>query len=55
VQGSGLGLTITKSLIERQGGKIWVESSPDLGTMFYFALPSGHRPRELRRLRDQRM
>ncbi|MFH0702558.1 MAG: ATP-binding protein [bacterium] len=39
-QGStGLGLTITKELIEMHGGKIWVESSLTKGAIFTFALP----------------
>ncbi|MBS3806794.1 MAG: PAS domain S-box protein [Bacteroidales bacterium] len=37
--GSGLGLTITRSLVEMMGGKIWVESQPEHGTTFYFTLP----------------
>lgn len=37
--GSGLGLFITKSLIERQGGKIWVKSVPKEGSVFSFSLP----------------
>lgn len=38
-RGTGLGLTITKNLIERLGGKIWLESVPKKGTTFYFNLP----------------
>ncbi|MFD1293196.1 response regulator [Lutibacter holmesii] len=38
-QGSGLGLTISKSYIEMQGGKIWVESTEGVGSQFYFTLP----------------
>ncbi len=37
--GLGLGLTITKSLVERQGGNIWVESEPDKGSNFQFYIP----------------
>ncbi|MDP4092398.1 MAG: ATP-binding protein [Bacillota bacterium] len=37
--GTGLGLPITKHLIELQGGSIWVESYPGKGSKFYFTLP----------------
>jgi signal transduction histidine kinase/CheY-like chemotaxis protein len=39
ITGSGLGLTIAKSLIEILGGKIVVNSEPDKGTEFLFSLP----------------
>ena len=37
--GSGLGLSITKAYVELLNGKIWLESAPGEGSVFYFTIP----------------
>jgi PAS domain S-box-containing protein len=37
--GSGLGLSISKAYVEMLGGKIWLTSEPNKGSVFYFTLP----------------
>lgn len=44
--GSGLGLTISKQFVERQGGHIWIESEEGKGSTFFFTVPLADVPNQ---------
>ena len=45
--GTGIGLCIAKRIVEMLGGKIWVDSEPGKGSIFYFTVPSVSEQRQI--------
>jgi two-component system sensor kinase FixL len=44
--GLGVGLSISRTIIDAHGGKLWVDDNPERGATFRFSLPIAHATRD---------